>query len=67
MGNSIEEADQVITNVMQLQYPRNVWEYNQIVGFVEIFIIPRILFLIFKKHWILGFGQLVKRNIIFKI
>lgn len=38
MGNSIEEADQVITNVMQLQYPRNVWEYNQIVGFVEIFI-----------------------------
>ena len=36
MGYSSEQTEEVITKLMSRQYPRNVWKYNQIVGFVEI-------------------------------
>lgn len=40
MGHSVEETEAVVNSIMDTQYPRNVWEYNQIVGFVEIAIGP---------------------------
>lgn len=36
MGHSAEETEEVVNSIMVTQYPRNVWKYNQIVGFVEI-------------------------------
>lgn len=36
MGYSTEETEKVVNRIMVTQYPRNVWKYNQIVGFVEI-------------------------------
>ena len=41
MGHSAEETEEVVNSIMVTQYPRNVWKYNQIVGFVEIAINPR--------------------------
>lgn len=41
MGHSAEETEEVIMMIMEGQYPRNVWKYNQIVGFIEIAIGPR--------------------------
>ena len=41
MGRSAEETEEVVNNIMATEYPRNVWKYNQIVGFVEIAIGPR--------------------------
>ena len=36
MGHSAEETEEVVMMIMNGQYPRNVWKYNQIVGFIEI-------------------------------
>ena len=36
IGWSIEEIEEVVNSIMATEYPRNVWKYNQIVGFVEI-------------------------------
>lgn len=36
MGHTTEETEEVVNSIMATQYPRNVWKYNQIVGFVEI-------------------------------
>lgn len=36
MGYTTEETEEVINSIMATQYPRNIWKYNQIVGFVEI-------------------------------
>lgn len=36
MGHTSEETEEVISSIMRGVYPRNVWKYNQIVGFVEI-------------------------------
>lgn len=41
MGHSAEETEEVVNSIMVAQYPRNVWKYNQIVGFVEIAINSR--------------------------
>lgn len=41
MGRSVEEAEKFINMLIERQHPQNVWEYNQIVGFVEISISPR--------------------------
>lgn len=41
MGHSVEETEEVVNSIMVTQYPRNVWKYNQIVGFVEIAINSR--------------------------
>ena len=36
MGHTPEETEEIITAIMLGQYPRNIWKYNQIVGFVEL-------------------------------
>lgn len=41
MGRSVEEAEKFINMLIEGRHPQNVWEYNQIVGFVEISISPR--------------------------
>lgn len=41
MGHTPEETEEIITAIMLGQYPRNIWKYNQIVGFVEIALSPR--------------------------
>lgn len=40
-GHSEEEMEEVVKSIMSNQYPRTVWKYNQIVGFVEISISNR--------------------------
>lgn len=41
IGHSAEETEEVVDSIWVTQYPKNVWKYNQIVGFVEIAINPR--------------------------
>lgn len=41
MEHSEEETEEIINSIMNMRYPQNVWEYNQIVGFVEIAISRR--------------------------
>lgn len=41
MGHTREETENIVKSIMQGQYPRNVWKYNQIVGFVEIAVSSR--------------------------
>lgn len=41
MGRSPEQTEEIITMLMSRQYPRTVWKYNQIVGFVEIAVTAR--------------------------
>lgn len=41
MGYTAEQTEEVVSMIMRGQYPRNVWKYNQIVGFIEIAIAPR--------------------------
>lgn len=41
MGNTVEQTEEFVSMIVRSQYPRNVWKYNQIVGFVEIAISPR--------------------------
>ena len=40
-NHSEEETEEIVKSIMSNQYPRNVWKYNQIVGFVEISISNR--------------------------
>ncbi len=40
-NHSEEETKEIVKSIMSNQYPRNVWKYNQIVGFVEICISNR--------------------------
>lgn len=41
MEYSVEKTEGIVNDIMDMQYPRNVWEYNQIVGLIEIKISPR--------------------------
>lgn len=50
MGHSAEETEEVVNSIMVTQYPRTVWKYNQIVGFVEIAINPRDISFNVQKH-----------------
>ena len=36
LGYTPERTEETVRMIMETQYPRNVWKYNQIVGFVEI-------------------------------
>ena len=36
IGHTEEEKEEIVRSIMNNQYPKNVWKYNQIVGFVEI-------------------------------
>lgn len=36
LGYSPEQTEELVKRTLEKQYPRNVWKYNQIVGFVEI-------------------------------
>ena len=38
---SQEEIDETMDLIMTDQYPRNIWKYNQIVGFIEVAITSR--------------------------
>lgn len=41
MGHTPEQTEETVSMIMESTYPRNIWKYNQIVGFVEIAISPR--------------------------
>lgn len=36
LGYTPERTEETVKMIMETKYPRNVWKYNQIVGFVEI-------------------------------
>ena len=40
-GRSQGEINETMSLIMRGQYPRNIWKYNQIVGFVEVSITSR--------------------------
>ena len=41
LGYTPERTEETVRMIMETQYPRNVWKYNQIVGFVEIAVSSR--------------------------
>lgn len=41
LGYTLERTEETVRLIMESQYPRNIWKYNQIVGFVEIAVSAR--------------------------
>lgn len=62
MGRSQEEAGKVSNTIIEGRYPQNVWEYNQIVGFVEISISSRDISFNVQKTLDTGIHAIGKRK-----